>query len=297
MYVTRVSCLTLCLPHLYFSILVLKDGRIAESGNLEELVSQKGVFAAMWEKQISADQTHVGHGFEPSKAGGKGYDVVHDVMASEATVVPQIDTSDDKKKADLDLTSPIDGSAGAQMVDTSAKAASISPPSVDPASQYSAVTSGDAPVLSPPPIDLGPSQTVAFPTSDDSSSQRPSAAQTPSSIKFKEEETGGDAKSSDPNKRFRIASQNFQRLARRISTVGRKPSTSGSAGSAQQDRQGSVDLGEGSGRTTPIGALGSQTDPAQASSGPAGSDADSLSGSQKRNRFLRKKPTKSNTGF
>ncbi|GJJ06282.1 hypothetical protein Clacol_000473 [Clathrus columnatus] len=37
-------------------ILVLKDGQIVESGNFRDLLAQGGVFAAMWEDQVSAEE-------------------------------------------------------------------------------------------------------------------------------------------------------------------------------------------------------------------------------------------------
>ena len=39
----------------FFSILVLKEGQIVESGSFRELLAQNGIFATMWADQISAD--------------------------------------------------------------------------------------------------------------------------------------------------------------------------------------------------------------------------------------------------
>lgn len=72
-----------------------------------------------------------------------------------------------------------------------------------------------------PPIAFPSSPPVAFPSSDDSSSRRQSMAS--NSITFKDQESG-EGKSDKGGDLKRLATQNFQRFARRISISGRRAS-------------------------------------------------------------------------
>ncbi|KAG9037208.1 hypothetical protein FRB95_006461 [Tulasnella sp. JGI-2019a] len=75
-------------------ILVLKDGRIVESGSHDELVARNGEFATMWAKQVSKDDQHVGvlsAPVEVPEAAEEGYVVADVKEAVEAPApLPQV---------------------------------------------------------------------------------------------------------------------------------------------------------------------------------------------------------------
>ena len=152
--------------------------------------------------------------------------------AEPQTEAPEAPTEDMERTRPQDLLSP-DGSAAAAVAGTQVDDAASTNPSSDlgrgPVSD--AASSKANPVVAFPTSDSAP---VAFPTStsDESASQKaPSTTHTPG-ITFAQgvstpERTGTPDPESE-TKRKRISSQNFQRLARRISlTTKRAGSVSG----------------------------------------------------------------------
>lgn len=57
------------------SILVLKDGQVVESGNFRDLIAYGGIFAAMWEDQVSAEEAAeiVNKSYTPPRQRVTGY--------------------------------------------------------------------------------------------------------------------------------------------------------------------------------------------------------------------------------
>lgn len=348
---------------LFCSILVLKDGEIVESGNHKELLAKKGIFAEMWEKQITSDETHTSGPFDAAPAV-KGYDVYHEAMATDATAVPapQIipDTAAEpsifmpgpalvplppteaelKAKADgassvkAPSAAPVDSVTAAEFALESPVAETAELPKADsevlppavPVEQpgtYSDIVvdepKAEETSLASPPVSPGsvafPSSTpapVAFPTSDDSSSRRQSIAPT-GTITFKDEVppsvASGDKKDDKDKepKRKRISSQNFQRLARRISMGARKSSSSSNVlpPGDSPSREASLDLGassSGPGTPGPEQKERSSTPimasvVAAAKAALSGNDSDSESTERKDKKMLKKRPTRSKTGW
>lgn len=188
--------------------------------------------------------------------------------------------------------------------------------------------------LSPPQLSPTPSIPVAFPSnaSETSSQRLPSAAPTPS-ISFVPLDppsgrngTSGETKEDKEPKRKRISSQNFQRLARRLSLGGRKGSSSSSipqvspqpsTGGNEASREASIDSPPANKMTFPTASAQSTaskaTPPAiattsalAASSSAAASETQSPSESEsiststpkaKRKQLQKKRPTRSKTTF
>lgn len=213
-------------------IIVLKDGRIVEQGAFDELLAENGIFTSMWAEYSQSTSA-------PAGPPPVGYD-------AEA-----VDTEDvDRVVAD----SPRPVSASLRPVDSirapslRAPAASIHaeptapvvPPKDNVPVSFPTSDPEEEPATTPAP--------VAFPTSGDSSSQAPepvafpvsddarSVASQPrpavpghvqgASVTFDTTTTPPRSGTPDPSgtpndstdgKRKRISSQNFQRLARRIS--------------------------------------------------------------------------------
>jgi hypothetical protein len=213
---------------------VLKDGQIVEQGNHRQLLKLDGVFAAMWADQISA-------------AGGlneavSGYQIDDPIPINDQPVTEDIDaapTQDtaeplaEASEAPVDQTGPaqdtvLEGTRPQASSDESA-AAAVAGTQVDaPPGSGGLLTSDSAPLqanpVAFPTSDSGP---VAFPgTSDEAASQKaPSVTQAPGITFAREVGTPERTGTPDPEsetKRKRISSQNFQRLARKISVTTRR---------------------------------------------------------------------------
>ncbi|KAI0036897.1 hypothetical protein K488DRAFT_40032 [Vararia minispora EC-137] len=212
-------------------ILVLKDGQIVEQGSHAQLLAQGGVFAAMWAEQVSVtegEQLSVKMEAKPddSKPLVSGYEV-----ESEA---PQVAEDVERLTIDAQPTQDIPQPEEAPVPATDA---SNAVPIAFPTSEDDAEP--DAPVAFPSSDNAPDVPTkdapVAFPTSDDTASQAPTtdspapAAASPG-ITFSGDSHPERNPSSDPEsepKRKRISSQNFQRLARRISVSARRTGSTG----------------------------------------------------------------------
>ena len=226
-----------------YRILVLKDGQIIEQGNHKQLLKLDGVFAAMWADQINAA------GGPPVDEGPKeavtGYHIEDAVPFTDEPVTADIDTAPTQDTAeplaeaseapveetapgedtDLGGTRP-DGPAAAVVAETQVDDAPVAFPSSDVG--IVPVSDTTPPQVNPVALPTSDAALVAFPgsTSDESASQKaPSTTQNPGVMFAPEVGTPERTATPDPEsdtKRKRISSQNFQRLARRISITTRR---------------------------------------------------------------------------
>ncbi|KAJ7647506.1 hypothetical protein FB45DRAFT_1100989 [Roridomyces roridus] len=220
-------------------ILVLKDGQIVEQGSHTELLALGGVFASMWAEQISAS------GEAPTPAGASdplpeaeivGYSAepdlpveIEEAAAEQTEVLPEVA----KEEPVVETAAPAEESEVKPEPDDTAAAETITFPTSEPPVSFP--TSPEPPAAFPTspaaeeqvsfPASPAAEEPVSFPVSSETE-EVPVAAEAavaPSpGVTFEPD--------SEP-KRKRISSQNFQRLARRISiTTRRQGSTSSIAG-------------------------------------------------------------------
>ncbi|KIY66216.1 mitochondrial half-size ABC transporter [Cylindrobasidium torrendii FP15055 ss-10] len=202
-------------------ILVLKDGQIAEQGTFRDLVANKdGLFAAMWADQISSSEEPIQVADDPKEeaspyvvdddappadlAQGLAAPSVHEKPASVAPSLPPKDaaSTSDAPTAFPTSDAPMTFPSQDDRADDSLAAQPTTPPVTFP-------SSSEAPVSFPG----GDTESVA----DNGGTVR-SVPQSPG-VTF---ENGPSDRDGTPNpdtepKRKRISSQNFQRMARRIS--------------------------------------------------------------------------------
>lgn len=201
-----------------FSILVLKDGQIVEQGNHQELLARGGVFATMWADQISAtgDPT-VNHSVENEPVLG---------YQTEPTPVAEVTVEETPDAPDA----PKEHVASGVFVDT---------PEAAPATLASTEEAADEPPPLPakepaiPPSDgVATATPLAFPTSEDTASQKATPERIPSQtaggVTFGDSVNSPPSRAGTPDpdaemKRKRTTSQNFQRFARKISLTTRRP--------------------------------------------------------------------------
>jgi len=221
-------------------ILVLKDGQIVEQGTHKELLEVNGVFAAMWADQISATGEQVVDG--NSREVLNGYQIDDVVLVSEPAIT-DVDAAPTQDTAELlaeaseapvldnlpiqetpQSGSVLDIPASAAVAGTQVDDTLIAFPSTNEASRSDAAPAKVNPVAFP----TSDSAPITFPvtSSDEAASQKaPSTAQAPGITFAPEvgtpERTGTPDPDAEP-KRKRISSQNFQRLARRISVTTRR---------------------------------------------------------------------------
>uniref|UniRef100_A0A0W0EYS8 Putative mitochondrial half-size ABC transporter n=1 Tax=Moniliophthora roreri TaxID=221103 RepID=A0A0W0EYS8_MONRR len=212
-------------------ILVLKDGQIVEQGNHKELLAQDGLFASMWADQVSAteDQAASIHSAKPEVSG-------YNVVSDDTTTVPTAPT--EASGVESVVGPPGDAAASSMSEEVAPPADKVTVKS------HEATASEPAPIAFPSsesqeeprgtavkPVDpqtevfeapTSPtSSPVAFPTADVSF---PASPPTPG-VTFEETATPPRSGTPDPEsepKRKRISSQNFQRLAKRISISTRR---------------------------------------------------------------------------
>lgn len=222
--------------------MVLKDGQIAEQGSHKELVALDGIFASMWADQVSAsDEIPLSiddmkkevsgsavEDIEPLGDEHRGY--VVDAAPESPTAAHSSHTSDAAPEASQ-MPADVVTRDEEPLIDLAAPAAMNFPTSETP----------DEPSIADNvirPTHVVPSSPVvaeplAFPVTDDTSSQvLPERVVTPipavtfgASVNAPPSRTGTPDPDSEP-KRKRISSQNFQRLARRMSLTTRKQSSS-----------------------------------------------------------------------
>lgn len=237
---------------------MLKDGQIYEQGSFRELVELNGLFASMWANQVSSSEGPAPSIAEASiKQEVSGYAVdtaeveeLQDAQPEEIAEQPTEPVSEAVEPAPSVRAEPVDVDEEAvpteplvtepQPFPTSADTPDV--PAETPATQEPTIE--EALIHSPTPL----SSPIAFPTSSDSQSEihrvdtpasgtpAPVAMPVPTpapgpavtfgaSVNSPPSRTGTPDPESEP-KRKRISSQNFQRLARRISLTTRRSGSS-----------------------------------------------------------------------
>ncbi len=210
-----------------FRILVLKDGQIIEQGHFKELIQiSDGAFASMWADQVTSSDDPAsikkkvsGYSLGTADEAGRSYKqaeaLSEDVVPTEMVQHPEI--------SDPIIETQVEKAAESVPPHTEGPSAAVlafqSPGTQTPAEAEPTVTSGPS---------------VTFGTSAHSPPSR----------------TGTPNPENEP-KRKRISSQNFQRLARRLSlTTRRQGSTSsiipGIPGLGKRDSSPRVSADEGS---------------------------------------------------
>jgi len=214
-------------------ILVLKDGQIIEQGNHQQLLKLNGVFAGMWADQISAAGLPVDEG-----QGVTGYQIDDAIPVSDGLVTADTDTAPTQDTAEPLVEAPeapVQEAAPTQDTVLEGTRPQAATPSQD--GSTAAVAAGtqvddalragapESVVPNPVAFPTSDSTPVAFPssTSDETTSQ--TTGQAPGITFAPEVSTPERTGTPDPDsetKRRRISSQNFQRLARRISITTRR---------------------------------------------------------------------------
>ncbi|KAF7315316.1 ABC transporter protein [Mycena indigotica] len=251
-------------------ILVLKDGQIIERGTHAELLAADGVFAAMW-----ADQITTGDVPTPPPVTDKPLPE-EPVEDSAEPIVTGYSAQVEEPAESIEVTEPISEVAtespqpilleevpviDSQPTDADHEASAITPvafPTSEP--EFDSATPNA-------PLDVQP---VTFPVSDDASLAENTPIASPG-VTF-EPNLSQPTTTTDPEaepKRKRISSQNFQRLARRISIGTRRQGSTSSIASIipglKRDKSGDETSvrAEGSGRNSvdsPTGSLSGDKD-------------------------------------
>lgn len=252
-------------------ILVLKDGQIVEQGSHKELLALDGIFASMWADQVSSDDPV--HSVEDTsmKREVSGYVVeapepiaAEDGKHDTTSIVP--DFSAAKFSADDVDTVPGPSLAAEVPGEHQGRAeptAIAFPMSEIDASDAQPVTSDSTDVLA----SSAPIKPLTSSTTEEQPPPEPVAAPTQGpAVTFGEgvnpPRTGTPDPESEP-KRKRISSQNFQRLARRISITTRRQSSSSILPSLKRDNSPRVSTegrGEGSPTESPAGSIKGDAD-------------------------------------
>ncbi|CAK5265361.1 unnamed protein product [Mycena citricolor] len=225
-------------------ILVLKDGQIVEQGSHAELLGLGGVFASMWADQVSKDPELKDPELKDPEIADvpiveQGYSAEPEISPEVAAEVPEVtaeipaigeDTIIETPEAEPEMLPPVE----AEPVVAPVVSQPIAFPSSDPEpiSFPTSESEVDAPLsfpVSEPVSEQAESTPLMFPTSDEPASE---VEKMSPGVTFEPGLTSPTT-SPDPEaepKRKRISSQNFQRIARRISlTTRRQGSTSGIA--------------------------------------------------------------------
>jgi len=279
-----VRCLVrflVILTECFFSrrILVLKDGQIVEQGSHKELLALDGIFASMWADQVSSsgDSAHSiadtsikrevsGYVIDEPGHPTAEQDGIHDTIsigpASSAVMITGVDLD-----AIPEPSLPPD--VPAEHEGFSDPAPITFPMSEVEVSDAQPITISDS---TDTPTSLAPvaAEPLTFPTTESGSSQPPEPVASPSqgpAVTFGESvnpsRTGTPDPESEP-KRKRISSQNFQRLARKVSLATRRQSSASILPSLKRDNSPRVSVegrGEGSLRTeSPAGSIKSDAD-------------------------------------
>lgn len=297
-----------------FSILVLKDGQIVEQGSHKELLAKDGVFAAMWADQISASEDPA-ISIQSAKPELSGYSAGPSA-STEDVVAPPMDTEEvvydipPETQAEGDLQEGVvaaEEPTESQSLEFSEEPEPIvspeseaEPPVAFPSSESATVqplafpSSEEAAeeTVSPPDIQSEPeSPVVAFPVSDDGPSTPQSAPLIPAGVTFGETNTPSRTGTPDPDaepKRKRISSQNFQRLAKRISISTRRQGSVASIGNIipglKRDSSPRVSVDDAGGSSRGEGSLNDSPD-----ASVVGDDSDKTKKRKKMTKKDRKK--------
>ncbi|TFK54285.1 hypothetical protein OE88DRAFT_1675841 [Heliocybe sulcata] len=234
-------------------ILVLKDGQIVESGSHGELLARGGSFASMWADQVASTEDNAT--IASTKEAVAGYSVHASEEPSKPEVQPLAAEAPPAEATDAGDSQPTREarSEGSPAIENEGNGIpqdqepfTAEPETLDNAGSLApevapddAVTERTEPVAIGFPVSesqAAGSAPIAFPNSDDRASQQsPSLMEVASSpqsggVTFVEAAGSPSSRTGTPDadaetKRRRISSQNFQRLARRISTSRRQGST------------------------------------------------------------------------
>ncbi|KAF8828933.1 hypothetical protein HHX47_DHR3000967 [Lentinula edodes] len=219
-------------------ILVLKDGQIVEQGSHKELLALDGVFASMWADQISAsdDPAFSIHSVKPEVSG-------YSAGPSESTEQVVLPPEDENVGAYVEVPAPEIDLKESAVVTTESKPEQEPESIVTEEPAPTAPEQEAVPIANPiafpsaepeeePTVPLGvtsepTSPIIAFPISDETQSTTRTTPTSPVLAGVTFEATSGSPRSGTPDpdaepKRKRISSQNFQRLARRISISTRR---------------------------------------------------------------------------
>ncbi|KAI0058695.1 hypothetical protein BV25DRAFT_1901938 [Artomyces pyxidatus] len=275
-------------------ILVLKDGQIVEQGTHKQLLEQNGIFATMWADQITAAEEHID---VSNKEAVVGYDMQQDnsavdddgavVVQAEAIEVPQEAVEAAVESPDV-VPADAEHSEGTPVTEVKAD---IAPTLVEEPAPSASPEEPVAPVAFPSsdPEEhvsepAAPAETssapIAFPSDDAASQQElpasPPLTQSPGITFAAGVDTPPRTGTPDPEaepKRKRISSQNFQRLARRISVTTRRAGSvtsipilgslrrdSSSVGQSSTDDGASRDMGKTSSESPAPSIQSEETD-------------------------------------
>lgn len=271
--------------------MVLKDGQIVEQGSHKELVAFDGIFASMWADQVSATDEPVSVDDNSVKREVSGYAVEEagpqgdEASAPESAAVAFPETSSIVTADNLPEPTPapsIQPAENKSLIDLSESAPVVFPtPDQETVSTPEILASPT--IYSPIPVTPSPlvAEPLAFPTTEElepvvsAESERPERVVSPiqgPAVTFGANvnlsRTGTPDPDSEP-KRKRISSQNFQRLARRISLTTRRQSSSSSIipglmGKKESPRVSTDDSsarGEGGSKTeSPAGSIKGDAD-------------------------------------
>jgi len=211
-------------------ILVLKDGQIIEKGNLKELLAIDGTFASMWADQVSStDDPALSISSTGAKKEMSGYIVESEETKQEK---PQ-DTAETLDPVTFPVAESADVPDEEELVRLdvpSIAAANEEGPLPHSESVDNVDTSNAAPVIPATPVSLQPSVAapVQFPTTSETFRPEIRRSDSPSpAVTFEANVKSPPSRTETPDldaepKRKRISSQNFQRLARRISLTTRR---------------------------------------------------------------------------
>ncbi|KAJ3574661.1 hypothetical protein NP233_g1629 [Leucocoprinus birnbaumii] len=223
-------------------ILVLKEGQIVEQGNFKELLALDCVFASMWADQISATEDpaiSLAAGSMDKNAvveSESGQVVAGEPAPSENLVVPQaegyvVSTPEQLSTLELPVSETIDRKDVAPDL-THEPVIFPSGPTQDDVEESKGE---ETPSAGGPPVSGSTANPLAFPSSEEpevpeevpesvESGSKPAPA-----VTFGSDVNPSRTETPDPDsdpKRKRISSQNFQRLARRISISAKRQSSS-----------------------------------------------------------------------
>ncbi|KIK67026.1 hypothetical protein GYMLUDRAFT_92865 [Collybiopsis luxurians FD-317 M1] len=277
-------------------ILVLKDGQIVEQGSHKELLALDGIFASMWADQISSSEDlavsiHsakpeiIAHSvYRPDSVEQLAPPVDQEATEQEATEsLPEVPPKDfEEPAAEGGVESQDQPAPGSPTIEAeqSPTPAPITFPSSAPEEEEPA-----SPGLQSVPT----SPIVAFPILDDTQSTSRSGPPTPAGVTFEAAATPPRTGTPDPDvepKRKRISSQNFQRLARRISvSTRRQGSVASIIPGLKKDNSPRVSVDDGAG--------GSARGESSVNDSPAQSVAEDADKSRKKKKSSKKDKKKS----
>ncbi|KAG6891759.1 hypothetical protein C0992_006180 [Termitomyces sp. T32_za158] len=230
-------------------ILVLKDGQIVERGSHKELLALDGMFASMWADQVSTSDDRISLDDRSIKKEVSGFSIVESGAHVEHGAIPaQSQHPGLAPSTDALVNVPTDvfPVAEADLTDRSGyPTPNTDRVAVQPAELFERKESVS---MSPPihsPIPITPvTASLAFPITDEPESEPLESQSQPQSpplrgvttpptpgVSFPAHLTTPPSRTGTPDtdsepKRKRISSQNFQRLARKISLTTRRQSSS-----------------------------------------------------------------------